>query len=109
MNRRKVTTVVAVLVMALFTRSQSVPAQTNCQQAKGLQDGEWDPVTNTTTGTITQGGWLNGTTLDAFRMDTLPAGDPTTVPVCVIVAARVPERTFETPKSRTLATIVPVG
>lgn len=79
MKRRKATTVVAVLAVALFTTGQPVPAQSNCQQAKGLQDAEFDPVTNSNTGHISHGGWLNGTTLDVFRMDILPTGDPTTV------------------------------
>ena len=79
MKGRRVTTMAAVLGLALFALEAPAEAQSNCQQVKGQQDGVFDEVTNTTTGELTKGGWLNGTTLDAFHAAVLPTPHPTTV------------------------------
>jgi hypothetical protein len=70
--------IAAVVVLGLFdgsTRAQ--PSQ--CLQAKGYFAGVFDAATNTTTGEITRGGWLNGTTLEVFPGAALPTPHPTTV------------------------------
>jgi hypothetical protein len=79
MNSRRVATIAAVLAFGLFTLAQPALAQSNCQPVKGRQAGVFDPVTNTTTGSITEGGWLNGATLEVFGSAVLPTPDPTTV------------------------------
>lgn len=79
MTARQVTTIAAVLSMALFTVGQSAAAQSTCLHATALQDGVFDPVTNANTGQITRGGWLNGSVLETFRTDVLPTGEATTL------------------------------
>jgi hypothetical protein len=86
MNARNVTLIAAVLSVGLFTVEEAALAheeatvmQSDCKQAKGLHEAVFDEVTNTTTGVITNGGWLNGPTLQAFGIGALPTPDPTTV------------------------------
>jgi hypothetical protein len=79
MKARNVTIFAAALCLMLFTGQESALSQSNCTPAKGQQDGVFDSSTNTTTGEITRGGWLDGTTLDAFHGAVLPTPDPTTV------------------------------
>jgi hypothetical protein len=79
MKAPKVMTIAAVLGFALFTMGQPALAQSNCQQVKGLQEAVFDPVTNTSTGSITKGGLLNGTALEVFGTAVAPTPDPTTV------------------------------
>lgn len=58
---RKIMTLVALVSVGLFSLAQSALAQSDCKQAKGY----WFDAANLTggtTGTITQGGILNGTT-----------------------------------------------
>ena len=75
MNAQKLTMIAAVLIFGLFT--ESALAQSDCQQVKAQKDAVFDGVK--TTGTIINGGKLNGTTLEVFGSDTLPTRDPTTV------------------------------
>ena len=77
MNARRVAIVAAVLSLGLS--DASALAQSNCQHAKGQEVSTYDPVTNTNTGTLTNAGWLNGTTTHVFVGAVLPTADPTTV------------------------------
>ena len=70
---------IAVLAFGFSVMATPALGQSNCRQAKGELTGAYDAVTNTTTGTITNAGWLNGTTLEAFAGVVLPTPDPTTV------------------------------
>lgn len=79
MKARKSATLATVLGIALFTMSERALAQDNCHRAKGEFVGVFDAATNTTTGEVTKGGWLNGTTLEAFHGAVLPTPHPTTV------------------------------
>jgi hypothetical protein len=72
----------ALLMFCLFSLGQPAFAQSpnsNCKRAKAQQVFVFDPATNTTTGTITNGGGLNGTTLEVLGSSVLPTPDPTTV------------------------------
>lgn len=77
MKTRRVAMIAAVASLGLL--DGSALAQGNCLQAKGQFAGVFDPATNTTTGEITRGGWLNGTTLEVFPSAALPTPHPTTV------------------------------
>ena len=87
MNAQKMTVIAAALSFGLFTleesalaQEESAPAQSDCKQVRAQQVGVFDGVTNTTTGTITNGGTLNGTTLEVFfGFGAFPTPDPTTV------------------------------
>jgi hypothetical protein len=92
MNARNVTMIAAVLSLGWFTLEGSALAQgqrqegregrereSDCRQMEARQVGVFDGITNTTTGTITNGGRLNGTTVEAFGIGSLPTQDPTTV------------------------------
>ena len=79
MKSPKVMTVAALLGLALFTTEQPGLAESNCRQVKGQQAAIFDPVTNTSTGSITKGGLLNGTALEVFGTAVAPTPDPTTV------------------------------
>lgn len=79
MKAGKLATIAAVLGVTLFAMAESALAQGNCHQAKGQFAGVFDAATNTTTGTITRGGWLNGTTVEVFDGVALPTPHPTTV------------------------------
>jgi len=79
MEARQVKAIAAVLGFALLTMAESALAQGNCHQAKGQFAGVFDAATNTTTGEITRGGWLNGTTLEVFPSAAFPTPHPTTV------------------------------
>ena len=65
--------------MALLTLPGFALAQGNCHQGIGQFTGVFDPVTNTTRGEITKGGWLNGTVVETFDAAVLPTPHPTTV------------------------------
>ena len=80
MNTQKLTMIAAVLSIGLFTLEESAQAQSDCKQVKGQHVDVYDGVTNTSAGTITNGGRLNGTTLTVFiGRGALPTPDPTTV------------------------------
>jgi hypothetical protein len=79
MSTRKVAPIAAVLGLALLTLPESAVANDKCRKAKGQFAGVFDAATNTTTGEITRGGWLNGTTLTGFHGAALPTPHPTTV------------------------------
>jgi hypothetical protein len=77
MTIRRAAMIAAAASLGLF--DGSALAQGNCRQAKGQFAGVFDAGTNTTTGEVTRGGWLNGTTLEAFTGAALPTPHPTTV------------------------------
>jgi hypothetical protein len=86
MNARKVTMMAAVLSLGLFTVEESALTQnamamkqSHCKQVKGHQEGFFDAGTNSNFGIVTNGGKLNGTTVEAFGIGSLPTQDPTTV------------------------------
>jgi hypothetical protein len=79
MKSPRVMTIAVLLGFALFTTEQRGLAQSNCKQVKGEQAAVFDPVTNTSTGSITKGGLLNGTAWEAFGTAVAPTPDPTTV------------------------------
>lgn len=67
------------LGVALVVPDLAASAQSNCQQAKGNLV-EVFPGGDTTTGTLTNGGWLNGTTVVVFPPGApLPTPDPTAI------------------------------
>jgi hypothetical protein len=75
---RKLMTLVAVALTFGLLQGQSALAQSNCKDAKGT----WVDVYNggnTTSGTITNGGILNGTTLTVYTSGAFPTPVPTTV------------------------------
>ena len=78
MNARKATMIAAVLSFGLFTLEESALAQSNCKQAKArLLEISTDPATST--GIISNGGDLNGTTMTAFTSPGVFTEDPSTV------------------------------
>jgi hypothetical protein len=79
MNARKIALMAAVLSVGLFTLEESALAENDCKQVKGQQVGVLDEVTNTTSGTVSKGGWLNGTYVAVFSGGALPTPDPTTI------------------------------
>jgi hypothetical protein len=77
MKTRSVAMIAAVASLGLV--DGSAVAQGKCRQARGQFAGVFDPSTNATTGEITRGGWLDGTTLEVFHGAALPTPHPTTV------------------------------
>ena len=72
------TTIAAVaLTLGLFTSSQSVLAVSGCHKVRGIENVVHDP-NGATTGTITHGGKLNGTTQMVFTSGFTPTPDPNT-------------------------------
>ncbi len=75
--RTLATFALVALTINLFSLAQSASAANDCKKAKG----ELSVVNNgdgTTSGTITQGGRLNGTTQAGFPINFTPTPDPTT-------------------------------
>ena len=76
-NRVLPTFALVALSIGLFSSSRSVLAVSDCQKAKGSES----VVNNgngTTSGTITQGGKLNGTTRTVFTSGFTPTTEPNT-------------------------------
>ena len=72
----------SVFTLCLFSLTQSALAQSpnsNCKQAKGNLVESFDPATGTATGTITNGGWLDGTSVAVFNSAAFPTPSPTQV------------------------------
>jgi hypothetical protein len=76
MRVRTVAITAAVLITGLL--NGSALAQSNCQHIKGRAYGSFDNV-NTTSGTVTNAGWLNGTYAAVFNSAGFPTPHPTTV------------------------------
>src|SRR5215469_3366804 len=64
-----------MLALGLVCFGQLALAESNCKEAKGNLV-EVNPGGNTASGTLSNGGWLNGTTLVVF----LPGGSSTPLP-----------------------------
>ena len=82
MNPQRVVMNAAMLALAFFTSEQSALAQSRdvrCVRAKGDLVETFDPATGSTTGTISGGGWLNGTVEAVFTSDNFPTPDPNKV------------------------------
>jgi hypothetical protein len=91
MTRTVMTLVAVVLTFGLFPLAQSASAQSsrglfgargnsapstsaqsansNCQKLKGIRIDVFDPAAGISSGTITSGGWLNGTTETVINFD----------------------------------------
>lgn len=73
-NANRLTSVAATLAFGLLCLGQSALAQDNCKEAKGTEvDVFIVGAGNTASGTVSNAGWLNGTTLTVF-----PGGGNTT-------------------------------
>jgi hypothetical protein len=77
-NRQLTTLAALVLIACIFCLEQSVSAKSgnDCMNVKGNTFGDFSSGTTVTTGTIRQGGILNGTTEITFSTVTLPTPDP---------------------------------
>ena len=69
---------ISLLAAVLFVTDHAASAQSNCKDAKGTLI-ELFTSGDTTTGAITNGGWLNGTTVSVFNTATFPTALPTQV------------------------------
>ena len=77
-TRKRMTLVAIVLTFTLFPLAQPALAQGNCKEAKG----NWfdaSSANNTTAGTITNGGILDGTTVTLYTSSAFSTPVPTTV------------------------------
>jgi hypothetical protein len=72
------TSVTMMLTLGLLCIQQPALAQSNCKEAKGNIVESFDGV-STNTGTLTNGGWLDGTTVAVFNSAGFPTPDPTEV------------------------------
>lgn len=85
MNRRTkklIRLAASVLTLCLFSLAPSALAQStnsNCKQAKGNLVESFDPGIGAATGTLTNGGWLDGTTVAVFNSGAFPTPSPTQV------------------------------
>jgi len=66
------------LSLAVFSTSQTAPAVRGCQKVKGIENGTLNPGGTGATGTITQGGRLNGPTEVVLATPFAPTADPFT-------------------------------
>ena len=76
-NRRLATFALLALSLGLFSSSRSVLAYSDCQMVQG-NESVVNNHNGTTSGTITQGGKLNGTTQTVFTSAFTPTPDPNT-------------------------------
>jgi hypothetical protein len=82
MNARNVTMIAAVLSLELFTLRAAALAQSqdfDCHRAKGNLVEVFNPGNNTNTGTLSNGGWLDGTMVSVFNSVAYPTPDPNKV------------------------------
>ena len=77
MNVVKAKLFAAVATVCLLWLGQPLLAQSNCKEAKGNLSEIFLPNVNSNTGTLSNAGWLNGTTLSVF--------DPALFPLPAIV------------------------
>lgn len=81
-NKNLMRLIASVLTLCLFSLAQSTLAQSpdsSCKQAKGNVVEAFDTVTGTSMGTLTNGGWLDGTTVAAFNSGAFQTPSPTQV------------------------------
>ena len=77
-NIKLVTFTVVALSLLVFASSSTVLAVSNCQKVKGIENGALNPDGSGASGTITQGGKLNGLSQVALTTGFAPTGDPFT-------------------------------
>src|SRR2546425_8667179 len=77
-NAKPLTSVITMLTLSLLCIERPALAQSNCKEAKGNFVETFDGV-STSTGTLTNGGWLDGTTVAVFNSPGYPTPDPTQV------------------------------
>lgn len=70
---------IVLVALALVVLQQTASAENECKKAKGNLVEVFDPGNNTTTGTLSDGGWLNGTTVAVFNSGAFPTPVPTEV------------------------------
>jgi hypothetical protein len=68
----------ALVALGLFVLNQAAAAQSNCKDAKGSFV-EVFSGGSSTSGTLSNGGWLNGATVSVFNSSTFPTAAPTQV------------------------------
>jgi hypothetical protein len=73
---KTVNAVATLLTLAVLCSAQSALGEAKCKQAKGNFVEALQQESNSATGTITEGKWLNGTTLSVFTSAGLPTADP---------------------------------
>lgn len=78
LNVKLLTSVATMLTLGLLDLAQPALAQSNCKEAKGNTVEVFDRV-STTAGTLSNGGWLDGTTVAVFYGPGYPTPDPTEV------------------------------
>lgn len=74
----------ALSLLVLSASAQSDPdlstsEQANCRFAKGRLVEDYNPETKTARGTLSRGGWLNGTTVSVDSSTGLPTPDPNVI------------------------------
>ena len=73
----KITLSLAVpFALGLVLLQQATSAENRCKEAKGNLVEAFDPGSNTTTGTLSDGGWLDGTTVAVFNSGAYPTPVP---------------------------------
>jgi hypothetical protein len=75
---RRLIMVLAVLLLCLLAPQESTQASTKCKPVRADQRVTASTTSPTTTGVITNGGILNGTTSVTFTSGLTPTPDPTT-------------------------------
>ena len=77
-NIKLVTFTLIALSLVVFASSSSVLAFSDCQKVKGIENGSLNPDGSGASGTITQGGKLNGSSQVVLTTGFAPTGDPFT-------------------------------
>ena len=77
-NTKLVTFTLIALSVLVFASSSAVLAVSNCQKVKGIENGALNPDGSGASGTITQGGKLNGSSQVILATGFAPTGDPFT-------------------------------
>ena len=70
---------IVLVALGLVALQQTTSAENECKKAKGNLVEAFDPRNNTTTGTLSDGGWLDGTTAAVFNSGAFPTPVPTEV------------------------------
>ena len=78
-NLKLLTSVATMLTLSLLCIERPALAQSNCKEARGNSVEVFNPASNSSIGTLTNGGWLDGTTVSVFNSPGLPTPDPTEV------------------------------
>ena len=59
-NVKRLTSVATMLTLSLLCIERPALAQSNCKEARGNSVEVFNPASNSSTGTLTNGGWLDG-------------------------------------------------